>query len=521
MFMKRFKISPWLVGLLIVALVLVAWFTINRFSPKDNISVTVTGQGETLAKQYCASCHLFPEPQLLDKKTWQDGVLPNMAMRLGIRMPGQDPFAGMDTAEIHLVRSLNVYPEQPLLSQADWQQIVNYYTTQAPNEPLTQQPVAPIQSGLQQFQAQPIYIGDTKLPNTSLLKYDNRKGKLYVGDGSKALYIFNKDLSLASNWFMPSPPVDVDFSGGGLPKLLCVGSIAPTQQRNGNFFTFDPSESSTAPSIRFDTLARPVSVASGDLDGDEKDDALICSFGNYTGRLSWFESYDQHKEHVLLEQPGARRAEIVDMNKDGLPDVVALMTQGREELLLFLNKGKRQFEQKILQQFPSVYGTTYFELADFNKDGYPDILLTNGDNWDLSPIKKYYHGIRILMNDGQNNFKESFFYPSYGAQKAVARDFDLDGDIDIAAISFSDDLLKTEDGFLLLQNNGNMNFAAFSSPDAAYGKWLTMEVADLDKDGDDDIVIGSFIYNISEMSKMIGKNVDRFPNFVVFRNKRK
>ena len=125
------------------------------------------------------------------------------------------------------------------------------------------------------------------------------------------------------------------------------------------------------------------------------------------------------------------------------------------------------------------------------------------------------------MNDGQNNFKESFFYPSYGAQKAVARDFDLDGDIDIAAISFSDDLLKTEDGFLLLQNNGNMNFAAFSSPDAAYGKWLTMEVADLDKDGDDDIVIGSFIYNISEMSKMIGKNVDRFPNFVVFRNKRK
>ena len=66
-----------------------------------------------------------------------------------------------------------------------------------------------------------------------------------------------------------------------------------------------------------------------------------------------------------------------------------------------------------------------------------------------------------------------------------------------------------------------MNFAAFSSPDAAYGKWLTMEVADLDKDGDDDIVIGSFIYNISEMSKMIGKNVDRFPNFVVFRNKRK
>ena len=126
MFMKRFKISPWLVGLLIVALVLVAWFTINRFSPKDNISVTVTGQGETLAKQYCASCHLFPEPQLLDKKTWQDGVLPNMAMRLGIRMPGQDPFAGMDTAEIHLVRN-RVFITKPknLRTRSEFCEIIN------------------------------------------------------------------------------------------------------------------------------------------------------------------------------------------------------------------------------------------------------------------------------------------------------------------------------------------------------------------------------------------------------------
>ena len=517
--MKRFKISPWIAGLLILVSALATWFIINRFSPQDN--KPVGGKGEALAKQYCAACHLFPEPQLLDKQTWHDGVLPNMAMRLGIRKPGQDPFEGMDTAEIRLVRSLNVYPEQPMISQTDWQQIVDYYTAKAPDLPLPQQPVAPIQSGLQQFQAQPVYIGETPLPNTSLLKYDNRHGKLYVGDGKKELYIFNKDLSLASNWFMPSPPVDVDFSGDGPPRLLCIGSIAPTQQRNGNFFTFDPSGKSTGPSIRFDSLARPVSVVSGDLNGDKKNDALICSFGNYTGRLSWFGAYDQHKEHVLLEQPGARRAEITDMNNDGLPDVVALMAQAREEIVLFLNQGKGQFGQKILYQFPSVYGVSYFELADFNKDGHPDILVTNGDNWDLSPIKKYYHGIRILMNDGQNNFKESFFYPSYGAEKAVARDFDLDGDLDIAAISFSDDLNKTEDGFLLLKNNGNMNFSAFSSPDAANGKWITMEADDLDKDGDDDIIIGSFIYNIGEMSKLIGKQVDRFPNFIVFWNKQK
>jgi len=510
---KKTKIAA---ALVIAMLALAAWLLARQFGAQKN----VPEHGEALSKQYCASCHLYPEPKLLDKKTWRDGVLPNMAMRLGIRMPGQDPFEGMDTTDARLVHNLNVYPEQPLIPQADWEQIVNYYTSKAPDEPLPQQAVPPIQSGLQQFRAEPIYIGENQLPYTSMLKFDKSHGKLYVGDGYNKLYVFNKDLSLASNWFMPSPPVDIDFSGR-VPRVLCIGSIAPTQKRTGNFFTFDPSENPATVSIRFDTLARPVSVVAGDLNGDKRDDALICSFGDYTGRLSWFESFDQHKEHVLLDQPGARTAEIVDMNNDGLPDVVALMTQAREELVLFLNKGNGQFEQKILQQFPSVFGATYFELADFNKDGHPDILLTNGDNWDLSPIKKYYHGIRILMNDGQNNFKETFFYPYYGAEKAVARDFDLDGDLDIAAIGFSDDLSKTEHGFLLLKNDGKMNFTAYSSPDAANGKWITMEVADLDNDGDDDIVIGSFIYKLGEMSKIVGKGVDKFPSFVVFWNNRK
>ena len=39
---------------------------------------------ETLAKNHCAGCHVFPEPELLDKKTWQLGVMPQMGHRMGI-----------------------------------------------------------------------------------------------------------------------------------------------------------------------------------------------------------------------------------------------------------------------------------------------------------------------------------------------------------------------------------------------------------------------------------------------------
>src|SRR5437667_11621650 len=46
--------------------------------------------GEKLARVDCAACHMFPNPDLLDKKTWVSGVLPQMAPRLGLPAPSLD-----------------------------------------------------------------------------------------------------------------------------------------------------------------------------------------------------------------------------------------------------------------------------------------------------------------------------------------------------------------------------------------------------------------------------------------------
>src|SRR4051812_24281300 len=37
-----------------------------------------------LAQKYCASCHVFPEPDLLDKKTWREQTLRRMKIRMGL-----------------------------------------------------------------------------------------------------------------------------------------------------------------------------------------------------------------------------------------------------------------------------------------------------------------------------------------------------------------------------------------------------------------------------------------------------
>jgi hypothetical protein len=63
-----------------------------------------------------------------------------------------------------------------------------------------------------------------------------------------------------------------------------------------------------------------------------------------------------------------------------------------------------------------------------------------------------------------------------------------------------------------------MQFTTSSTPDAANGKWLTMEVADIDKDGDADIVLGSFIYTFTEMTQLLLKGIEHFPQLLVLTN---
>ena len=331
-------------------------------------------------------CHLFPEPSLLDTATWKNHVLPNMGWRLGIRKSGDDPYRDMEPDEATLVKSQNVYPNSPLIPKENWQKIVAYYLQHAPAQPLPQKDTLSFENELTGFHPQAVFFDERQFPKTCLLKFDSAKSLLYVGDADRSLYAINGNLQLVSLHKTPSPPVDIDFSKPDSGSVLCIGSISPSDKKNGLFYSLDSTDAAQS----FEGLARPVCVEEADLNGDGKKDLLICQFGNHSGKLSWFDGGDPKKEHVLKLQPGARKVEVRDMNGDGKPDIVALMAQAKEELVMFINKGKGVFSEQSIYKFPPVYGVSYFELVDFNQDGHPDILLTNGDNWDLSPIRKNF-----------------------------------------------------------------------------------------------------------------------------------
>ena len=99
--------------------------------------------GEELAHIHCSGCHLFPEPALLSRKSWKDGVLPEMAYRLGVR-PFTEKLGDFSPDELDVIVQSGNYPLRAVVAEEDWQKIVDYYVKNAPEVPVPQVKKTPV-----------------------------------------------------------------------------------------------------------------------------------------------------------------------------------------------------------------------------------------------------------------------------------------------------------------------------------------------------------------------------------------
>jgi hypothetical protein len=448
-------------------------------------TAATASRGEQLARAYCQTCHLFPEPSLLDRQTWLNGALRRMAPLLGVARINLE-----NRPDGKILKDARIFPDAPLVSEENWRAIVEYYAEKAPATPLPQKEQSPITPDLSLFVPHPLRYPEAS-HLTSLVRIDPAKSRIYIGNAAvPSLDLVSVEGRLISRVRLDSPPVDLTVRPEGI-YLTLIGNMFPTDERNGKIVLLSEKDGQFSQKILVDKLGRPTSAILSDFNGDGREDLFLCSFGNYTGKLAWYESAPSGSlsEHILLEQPGGVNA---IFNKANDREIFVLMAQARESIHRFALK-EGQFQDQLIADFHPAFGSSHLELVDLNGDGFPDLLVTNGDNGDYPSRLKNYHGIRIFLNDRHGNFREDWFYALNGAFKAMAADFDNDGDLDLAAISFFPDYKeKPLESFVYFENRGGWNYVPLSFPDSALGRWLTMDVADMDGDGDKDIVLGSF-----------------------------
>lgn len=479
--------------------------------------------GRELAVIYCGSCHLFPEPKLLTKNLWLENVLPNMGMRLGIKTE-QNPYASMSYDEILEVSKRKVFPSSQLISDKNWQKIVEYYEEKAPINSFTASSDLLLKDKLPFFSVKVPEVNQKLTPLVTLIEVDTLNSRIYLGQGDNKLHILDKKLQIAETLSLDSPPSDVSYQGNGSLRTLTMGVMRPSDLAKGHLVSFRETIEDEFGDVRIlmKNLRRPVNFKLEDLNLDGKEDIIICEFGNHLGKLVWYENIDdgKYKEHILRNSPGAIKIYVDDFNQDDKPDIIALMGQGNEGIFIYYNQGNGRFREQNILQFHPLSGSSHFQMVDFNQDGWLDILYTGGDNADYSFSLKPYHGIRIFLNVGYNEFEEAFFYPLDGATKSIAVDFDKDGDLDIAAIAFFPGFnQKPLRSFIFLENLGNFRFEASTFENASTGRWLAMDVGDIDGDDDVDILLGSFIYSVTSVPDSIQNSwLDLQNNLIILEN---
>jgi hypothetical protein len=465
-------------------------------------------KGEKLSETYCAMCHLNPSPSLLDKKTWIKGVLPNMGPRLGIFEHDNIKYPLEYTGNL----PKDLYPDTALISQKEWQKILDYFYSKAPEKLEFPKPKKKIVISSLFFKAvTPVYHGKAS-PMVSALRMDPGDKVIYLNNASSNKFmVFNKQLKLINQLHSVSPITGIQILNNSTTQpgkrdllLTFIGSLRPSDARKGSVMrgTYNPkTEKANTSYYVINHVDRPVKSYMADLDGDGKPDYIIDGFGNHRGSLFWLKNLGNErvsKKRILSDTPGCMESRIMDFNGDDRPDIIALCSQNTEAIFLFLNRGGGKFKRKTLLNFPPVYGSSSFEIHDFNNDGKPDILYTCGDNADYSTIYKPYHGVYIFLNQGNYKFKKAWFYHIDGAYNAKARDFEHDGRLDIAVISFFANYKKRpQEGFIFFRNNGirkngSFSFTPYHPPATSKERWLTMDVADWNGDGYDDILLGNF-----------------------------
>ncbi|WP_184549578.1 FG-GAP repeat domain-containing protein [Mucilaginibacter sp. FT3.2] len=487
-FRKSYLVTGYLVlftaALSVVTLMYGCKPKVQSYKLTGNLAV----DGPALVQLKCTRCHVLAPIESLTKGVWVNHVLIDMAPMLKISAYGGSYFKRqpLDTAGATI---------------AEWLTIVDYYKKMAPDTLLPAKKPTPLindWAGFTLKKAAPVNY----TVFTTTVAVSPYTHKLYSADAvDEKLNSWDANLKPDSLARLPSAGFDINFDKGvdghNIAFLSAVGRIEAVDFPNGKLVKVDLDDKNINASQTFiaSDLPRPVQTVTADFNKDGLKDLVVLGQGKGKGGVYLLKQNKDHtyEQSTILNKPGAVQAVTGDFNKDGWPDVMVLTGTGDEGLWLFLNNQQGGFTSRKLISFPPTNSSTSFQLADMDHDGNPDLVYTCGYNFHDSRILKPYHGVYIFKNTGDWNFKQKWFYPINGCTKAIAADFDGDGDLDIATIAFFADMQNNPaEEFIYFEQSKPFDFKPHAIPVSSYGRWMCMDVGDINNDGKPDIVLGNY-----------------------------
>jgi FG-GAP-like repeat len=443
--------------------------------------------------EMCGACHAYPPPDSVPRSRWRKEIAQGFTFF-------QDSALTMDFPSL--------------------ESVVVYYEHRAPEDlPSLPHDRSPNPAPIKFESASSYYPPQWPLPavsNVSLVHLsDKRKPDALVCDMHYDRVFQFKPYAPTASWkeLGPAPaPAHaevVDLDGDGIPDIVvaCLGAFYPTNGLTGSVVWLRGKPDGTfTPITLLENVGRVADVQVADFNGDGKLDLIVAVFGwRTTGSILYLEnqtidwSHPHFVPHVVDDRHGTINVPVCDLNHDGRPDFVALISQEHETIVAFLNEGGGKFRKETIYSAPHPsFGSSGIQLVDLDGDGDLDVLYTNGDSLDSSMLRPE-HGIQWLENEGGFPFKPHHLAYLYGAMRAVAADFQGNGRKDIVAVSYQPPAIIINypearlDSILYLEQTVRGAFTVHSL-EQGHCNHLTCCAGDLDGKGRTDFVIGNHYF---------------------------
>jgi hypothetical protein len=335
--------------------------------------------GEAVARQVCTSCHAFPPPDFLPRSKWSAKIFEMTGLALG---------------GIGAPKGKEIPVDYPI------EKIIAYYESAAPTE--LAPPVAwpePANAPVR-FARHSLGLPGSLRPivaNVRLFTMRRERGlEVFAADMSNGLVLRGSParpeagLEIVARVPNPCHTEAVDLDQDGVLDLLVanLGGVTPGDHKNGSVVWLKGrADGSFETRTLASGLPRIADVQAADFDKDGDLDLVVAAFGwREVGSTLLFEnrttdwSSPRFEAHEVDWRQGPIHVPVIDLDKDGRPDFVDLISQHHETVQAFLNQGKNTFAAKTIYAAPHPgWGTSAIQLIDIDKDGDVDLLLTNVD----------------------------------------------------------------------------------------------------------------------------------------------